>query len=222
LLSTILRVNSVVKILPARLDETDVVIIKALMEDGRKSFREIARIASISAPTVESRVKRMFNMGIIKRIAPLLDPEKISEGVAAIINLKVETSGLDDVSKKLADLEEVRNICIVTGESNLTIRVLVNDMKSLQDFLSRELAKVPAKIVSTNVVTKIVKEEQGVIIRPGLGIRLNCDFCNREIEGDPVTFKVGEQARNFCCETCLQAYKEKYRSRLQALFKSKR
>jgi len=207
--------------LPARLDETDVAIIKALMEDGRKSFRAIARIASVSAPTVESRVKRMFNMGIIKKIVPLLDPEKISEGVAAIINLKVETSELEGVSKRLVELEQVRNICVVTGESNLTIRVLVNDMKSLQDFLTRELAKVPVKIVSTNVVTKILKEEQEVIIRPGLGIRLNCDLCGREIEGDPVTFRVGEQARNFCCETCLQSYKEKYGSRLQALLKSK-
>lgn len=214
-------VNNVVNLLPAKLDETDVAIIKALMEDGRKSFREIARVASVSTPTVESRVKRMFNMGIIKKIVPLLDPEKISEGIAAIINLKVETSELDDVSKRLGDLEEVRNICVVTGESNLTIRVLVNDMKALQDFLTTELAKPAVKIVSTNVVTRIVKEEQGVIIRAGLGIRLNCDFCGREIEGDPVTFKVGEQARNFCCETCLQSYKEKYGSRLQALLKSK-
>jgi len=210
-----------VSILPARLDETDFAIIKALMEDGRKSFREIARITSVSTPTVESRVKRMFDMGIIKKIAPLLDPEKISEGVAAIINLNVETPQLEEVSKRLAELEEVRNICIVTGESNLTIRVLVNDMKTLQDFLSKKLAKEPLKIVSTNVVTKIVKDEQVVIIRPGLGIRLNCDLCGREIEGDPVTLRVGEQARNFCCETCLQSYKEKYGPRLQAILKSK-
>jgi DNA-binding Lrp family transcriptional regulator len=210
-----------VSFLPAKLDEIDVAIIKALMEDGRKSFREIARIASVSTPTIESRVKRMFNMGIIKKIVPLLDPEKFSEGIAAIINLKVELSELDEVLKRLAALEEVRNICVVTGESNLTIRVLVDDVKSLQDFLSKELAKAPVKIVSTNVVTKIVKEEQGVIIRPGLGIRLDCDFCGRKIDGDPVTFRVGEQTRNFCCETCLQSYKETYGSRLQALLKSK-
>jgi len=207
--------------LPARLDETDVAIIKALMEDGRRSFRDIARVASVSTPTVESRVKRMFNMGIIRKIVPLLDPEKISEGVAAIINLKVETPELENFSKKLAEMEEVRNICVVTGESNLTIRVLVNDMKALQDFLTKELAKAPVKIVSTNVVTKTVKEEQGVIIRPGLGIRLNCDLCGREIEGNPETFRIGEQTRNFCCKTCLQSYKEKYGSRLQALLKPK-
>ena len=207
--------------MPARLDETDVAIIKALMENGRRSFREIARIASVSTPTVESRVKRMFDMGIIRKIVPLLDPEKVSEGVAAIINLKVETRELEDFSKKLAEMEEVRNICVVTGESNLTIRVLVNDMKALQDFLTKELAKAPVKIVSTNVVTKIVKEEQVVVIRPGLGIRLNCDLCGREIEGEPETLRIGDQTRNFCCKTCLQTYKEKYGSRLQALLKSK-
>jgi Lrp/AsnC family leucine-responsive transcriptional regulator len=53
----------------ARLDETDVSILRALMDDGRRSLRKIARIVSVSTPTVETRLKRLFDMGVIRKIS---------------------------------------------------------------------------------------------------------------------------------------------------------
>lgn len=76
--------------MPARLDETDAAIIRALMQDGRRSFREISRLVSVSTPTVEHRVKRMTSSGIIKKMVPLLDPQRIEQGITTIINLRVE------------------------------------------------------------------------------------------------------------------------------------
>ena len=37
------------------LDEIDIAIISSLMEDERKSFRQIAQEIKVSTPTVESR-----------------------------------------------------------------------------------------------------------------------------------------------------------------------
>jgi len=36
--------------MPLKLDELDVKILKALYDDGRKSYREIAKIIGVSAP----------------------------------------------------------------------------------------------------------------------------------------------------------------------------
>ncbi|MGH9879376.1 MAG: AsnC family protein, partial [Nitrososphaerales archaeon] len=41
------------------LDKIDIGIINSLMQDGRKSFRQIARETKVSTPTVESRFSRM-------------------------------------------------------------------------------------------------------------------------------------------------------------------
>ena len=71
-----------------KIDETDAGILKALMEDGRRSLREIARVVQVSTPTVESRLKRLFDMGVIKKISPVLDPDKIEHGIYVLINLR--------------------------------------------------------------------------------------------------------------------------------------
>ena len=201
-----------------KLDETDVGILKALMEDGRRSLREIARIVSVSTPTVENRLKRLFDMGVVRKISPILDPNIFDQGIYALINLRVDPSNIDEVSSRLKDMEEVRCIFMVTGESNVTIRIVLDSMKSFQEFLTTKISTLPSvQLVSSNVITKTVKEEQSVIIRPSLGIRLRCDYCNGKIEGEPSRLRVGERDRYFCCGTCLEAYKEKYGSRIESL-----
>ena len=207
-------------ILSAELDKTDFIILRALMEDGRRSYRQIAKAASVSTPTVESRVKRMMNMGIIKKIAPMLDPNKIKIGIVAIVTLRVETSKLDNVAAKLAEIEEVRNICQTTGESNLTIRIVVDSVDALNDFLSTKIAGLEgATVISSNIVTKTIKEEQEATIRPSMGLRLICDFCGSEIKGEPLILRINDQERYFCCKGCLEQYKEKYGAKMRASIK---
>jgi DNA-binding Lrp family transcriptional regulator len=63
--------------LPVDLDNTDVAILKSLMEDGRKSFRAISREIGVSTPTVKARYKRLVNMGLIKSVKPEIDLSKI-------------------------------------------------------------------------------------------------------------------------------------------------
>ncbi|MDG6991574.1 MAG: winged helix-turn-helix transcriptional regulator, partial [Nitrososphaerota archaeon] len=67
--------------MPLKLDETDTSILKALMNDGRLSFRQIASQIGVTTPTVESRVKKMMESGVIKKIAPILDIDKVERGV---------------------------------------------------------------------------------------------------------------------------------------------
>jgi DNA-binding Lrp family transcriptional regulator len=56
---------------------TDILVLKALINDGRKSFRQISREAGISTPTVKARFNRLVNMGVIKSISPIVDPDKV-------------------------------------------------------------------------------------------------------------------------------------------------
>ncbi len=60
------------------LDDTDVAILKSLMEDGRKSFRAISREVKVSTPAVKARYERLVNMGLIKAVKPEIDVSKIA------------------------------------------------------------------------------------------------------------------------------------------------
>lgn len=63
--------------MPHELDDIDIGIVKSLQEDGRKSFRQIARDLNISTPTVQARYRRLINIGLIKSVSPIIDSTNI-------------------------------------------------------------------------------------------------------------------------------------------------
>jgi DNA-binding Lrp family transcriptional regulator len=67
--------------MPFQLDNYDVSILRALLKDGRKSFREISRETGITTPTVKARFNRLVNVGFIKSVSPILDFDIVDENV---------------------------------------------------------------------------------------------------------------------------------------------
>ena len=63
--------------MPLHLDATDIAIIKSLLKDGRKSFRQISRETGITTPTVKARFERLVNIGFIKGVLPVFDFGKV-------------------------------------------------------------------------------------------------------------------------------------------------
>ncbi|HEX9318848.1 MAG TPA: AsnC family transcriptional regulator [Nitrososphaeraceae archaeon] len=68
--------------LPIKLDEYDVSILKSLFKDGRKSFRQISRETAITTPTVKARFERLVNVGFIKSVTPIVDLQKIEKNIS--------------------------------------------------------------------------------------------------------------------------------------------
>ena len=67
--------------MPLQLDDYDVSILKSLLKDGRKSFREISRETGITTPTVKARFNRLVNVGFIKSVSPILDFDIVERNV---------------------------------------------------------------------------------------------------------------------------------------------
>ncbi len=63
--------------MPYELDDVDIGIVTSLQQDGRKSFRQIARDLDISTPTVQARYQRLVNIGLIKSVSPVIDSTNI-------------------------------------------------------------------------------------------------------------------------------------------------
>ena len=59
--------------MPLQLDDYEISILKSLLKDGRKSFREISRETGITTPTVKARFTRLVNVGFIKSLSTILD-----------------------------------------------------------------------------------------------------------------------------------------------------
>ena len=98
--------------MPLSLDEIDVSILNSILEDGRKSFRQISRDTGITTPTVKARYERLVNVGFIKGILPVFDFEKIESDVSEEKNF-IQLDDLKENAKKR------KNIHKSTQNSNL-------------------------------------------------------------------------------------------------------
>lgn len=201
-----------------RIDDTDFHILTALSEDGRRSLRDIARTSGVSTPTVESRLRKMMDMGLIKKISPIIDVSKITDGLFAVATARVEPHRLEEALNQLAKVPQVRNVYGMTGENDVLFTFFARGLDELQTLMSSTISVIPnLTSLSYNVVSRVVKDEPNVPISPGQFVKIACDTCGQIIKADPVTLMVDDRNRYFCCGVCLQEYKERYGGKLTRL-----
>ena len=86
--------------MPFQLDDYDVRILKALLRDGRKSFRAISHETGITTPTVKARFNRLVNVGFIKAVSPILDFNVVESIRKSELNTKAGVSGTIEERQK--------------------------------------------------------------------------------------------------------------------------
>ena len=78
----------------AELDEKDRLILEFLMEDGRRSFRDMARALGMSDVAVRKRVLKLEKMGVILGYTALVDPRALGYSVVSLTGVDVEPGEL--------------------------------------------------------------------------------------------------------------------------------
>jgi DNA-binding Lrp family transcriptional regulator len=114
--------------MPLQLDDYDVSILRSLLKDGRKSFREISRETGITTPTVKARFIRLVNVGFIKSVSPIFDtslvedenilkPEadKQQQNISIDSSKAIENQGEGNRNAKLLNPQEIGKFKIKKG-----------------------------------------------------------------------------------------------------------
>lgn len=189
------------------LDDLDVKILNILQKDARTSFKKIAEELGISTPTVRSRINSLVDLGIIKRFTTIIADQLIG-GVTSIILIDADPSRLEEISKDMSALPEVREVYHTAGDFELAAKLYLNDMDALEEFLSKKLGKVEGiKKIRNYLVIKEAKEEEKVLVSTKKRIILKCEFCVCEIPHEPHVISIEGKEHYFCCEHCAKAYR---------------
>lgn len=202
-------------------DDIDMRILSELMKDGRASMRQIAQRTSLTTPTVSSRYARMMKAGLIKRFVPLLSPDSVDRGVLVLVILKVNPAAAGKVAGDLARLPAVDEVYAITGQ-NIALKATLDSIQDLDPFLKRHaLGRSGVELVSSQIVTSVVKEEPPSLLTGGLTMNLKCDYCHGEVTSSrPYTVVVASSHYYFCCKTCRRDYLEKHGTRLEKIRRS--
>jgi DNA-binding Lrp family transcriptional regulator len=121
------------------ISEIDVKILKALLEDGRKSFRDIARQNNISEDVTYRHFRKMERQGIIVGATTQENHPEVGYPVVAEVYTKASiTNGVRaNVADYVRQTEGVRMIRFNATNRSFSIVVQMRNRKELTDFQRR-------------------------------------------------------------------------------------
>jgi Lrp/AsnC family transcriptional regulator len=125
-----------------KLDRSDLRILDLLQQDSSLSLTELSKRVGLSSSPCWRRVRRLQDMGLIKRQVAQLDREKLGLGfvVYAYLQLKDTTrQSLDAFEQAVLEWPEVVACELMTGAADYLIKVVTTDVQGYDRFLRNKL-----------------------------------------------------------------------------------
>ncbi|MGB0652848.1 MAG: Lrp/AsnC family transcriptional regulator [Thermoplasmatota archaeon] len=128
------------------MDELDRRLIEALMADGRAHVSTLAHRLEVPRSTVQERLKRLQERGIITSFRPMLDHAQLGRPVQAHILARFTSGagiGQREVAARLAAIPGVEEVHVASGEWDLILRVRGKDLEDIADLVLDHIRAVP-------------------------------------------------------------------------------
>lgn len=129
------------------LDETDILILRELQDDGHLTIKELSQRVHLSVSPVYERVRRLEREGFIKRYVAVLDPEKLDCGFLAFCYLKMKQHSHENavqIMERVQNIPEIAECYNISGDFDFLLKIYVRNMKQYQEFVMRILGDIPA------------------------------------------------------------------------------
>ena len=139
-------------------EEIDIEILRALQQDARSSYRDIARKLKIAVGTVHSRAKRLEEAGVVRGFSIEIDYSKLGYAITALILLQAKGKHLRDVETKLSKFENVCVVYDITGDFDIALVAKFPDPVSMDKFIKEVLSMDFVERAVTSIVLNNVKE----------------------------------------------------------------
>ena len=128
-----------------QLDATDVAILKLLQEDATLSTRQIAQRVNLSPTPVFERIRRLRSEGYIRKVAAVLDEEKLGCSFVAFCYIKMQQHTFENARKimeAVQKIDEIAECYNLSGDYYFLMKVYVSSMKEYQEFVLRILGEI--------------------------------------------------------------------------------
>jgi Lrp/AsnC family leucine-responsive transcriptional regulator len=150
-----------------RLDRIDRKILKALYRNARITNQELADAVGLSPSPCWKRLRALEEAGVILGYTARLNPHSLGFGETVLINVSLESHNdrvLKEFERELADIPEVIEAYLVTGDFDYLLRVAVSGTDHYEAFLREKLYRIPGVRQSrSSFVLRCLKEGSDLI-----------------------------------------------------------
>jgi DNA-binding Lrp family transcriptional regulator len=128
------------------IDRTDKAILRVLQRDASVTNVALAAKINLSAPACLRRVERLKRMGLITRVAALLNPPALDAGMLVLIGVVLDRStpeSFADFEKAAAKVSGCMECHVVTGEFDYFMLVRTRDSGTFNKLHAEQLLHLP-------------------------------------------------------------------------------
>lgn len=130
----------------AKLDRLDRDILAVLQTDARISLQELSKQVGLSASPCWTRIRRMEEAGVIEGYTVRLNAQAVGLAETVIVQVTLDShsdEALFAFGRALADIPEVLEALLVSGDYDYILRIAVSDTRDYERLLRERLYKIP-------------------------------------------------------------------------------
>jgi DNA-binding Lrp family transcriptional regulator len=114
------------------IDGLDARLLELFTHEPRIGVLEASRRLQVARGTVQARLDRLRDTGVIASLAPTVDPAALGFRVTAFASLDIRQGARESVAAHLSRIPEVLEVHTITGQGDLLCRIVARDNDDLQ------------------------------------------------------------------------------------------
>lgn len=122
------------------LDPADRTLLALLQTDARTALDRMAEATGLSAATVQRRVKRLREAGVIDRESAVLDPASLGWAMTFLVLVEMERERIDVLDafrRRMRSEPQVQQCYYITGDADFALICLARDMADYEQLTRR-------------------------------------------------------------------------------------
>ncbi|MAG22358.1 MAG: hypothetical protein CL943_03595 [Candidatus Diapherotrites archaeon] len=127
-------------------DNKDLLIINALKDDSKASVARIAKTVGLPSTTVHHRIQKLKADGVIRGYTIRVNQGLLGKKIAAYLAITVDYKLLKKkklsqhaLAEELGKLPVVEAVSIITGISDVIVKLRVKNVEELNDFVTKKI-----------------------------------------------------------------------------------
>lgn len=131
------------------MDEKDKEILSLLSSNAKLTVNQLSKKTNIPATTIHNRIKRLEQAGVIRGYSVIVDQTKTGKPISAFVLITITYDHSQTrkffqqgVVKKIRGMENVESTAIVTGGTDVVVKVNLENIGALNYFITEKLRNI--------------------------------------------------------------------------------
>ncbi|MDD3807536.1 MAG: Lrp/AsnC family transcriptional regulator [Candidatus Marinimicrobia bacterium] len=140
------------------MDAIDKILLRALQEDGRMTYHELAEKTDLTVPAVRDRILKLKERGVIRGVHAVVDAKCLNKDITAFVMIESAAIHYQDLIDYVRQESAIQECHSITGGGSHLLKVRTKNTTSLEKILSKIQRWPGVKGTETHIVLSTFKE----------------------------------------------------------------